>query len=156
MHYQLYLIINCRSLPLPRVVAYIKLLRLRISPVTVSTVMWLHIYNKNKISEMLPRILRRGNKNVERTHKKETKKEESGPEIPYSSLTAWLCDLESLHHPSEEDIAWLSPVGRRRTSSQAFPATSTPVNLVIQPLNKMNRRKRKQNILNKDDRHIIL
>ena len=66
---------------------------------------------------------------------------------PYSSLSSWLDDLESFLHPSAEDIALLSPVGRKRTPGNSFHTTSPPVSLAIQPMNKRDRMVKEQEVL---------
>ena len=102
--------------------------------------MGLHFY-KNRFSEIFPKLLIRKSKGgARKQRKKSVDKPEPAPVSTYSSLPAWLEDLESLQHPSQEDIAFLSPVGRKRIQSGLFPATSTPVNLAILPLNKLEQR----------------
>ena len=66
---------------------------------------------------------------------------------PYSSLSSWLDDLESFLHPSAEDIALLSPVGRKRSPSNSFHTTSTPVSLAIQPMNTVDKMIKEQEMV---------
>ena len=75
------------------------------------------------------------------------------PVSPYSTLSSWLDDLERIHNPSAEDILHLSPVRRRRMPNHGSHTTSTPVSVVIQPMNRIDRRNKEQDMVGSRSRH---